>query len=56
MLLMEASGIGRTECFTKVKLEDEIPSGKLVTALISDKVNQNEYHQTLTGVALKGNC
>ena len=51
-LLMESSGMGRTECFTKVKLEDDIPSGKLITALISNKLNPNEPHQTLNGLAL----
>ena len=52
ILLMEASGVGRTECFTKIKLGDEIPSGKLITALVSDECNKNTPNQTLTGVAL----
>ena len=51
-LLMESSGMGRTECFTKVKVEDDIPSGKLIRALISNKLDPNEPNQTLNGLAL----
>ena len=48
LLLMETSGLGRTECFTKVQINDDIKSGSIVNVQI------HEQHKNMDSKILNG--
>ena len=45
---METSGLGRTECFTKVQIKDDIKSGSIVNVQI------HEQHKNMDSKILNG--